>query len=241
VLEILANVAQILGFTLQAADFVKRPRPSPDTEAVFVALLALTSNAKAWKSLHAMYHPLGIQIHSVVGELSEQRNGRPVPRDIQYIAPNSIRELFYDNILNDAVVNFRSNTRKDIKAIEASLDSSSPVFAASIEAIKKVDHSLGTEFEEIAACRQQVLEFHSRFLKFLADVGTFIGTPIWSGTEVKYVLDNRNMLARDLPQMIYTTDKVLMSFLDIYIKVVSDHAKAINIASSLKRGPSGDT
>ncbi len=77
-------------------------------------------------------------------------------------------------------------------------------------------------------------------MKFLADVGTFIGTPAWSGTEVRYVLDNRNMLARDLPQMIYTTDKVLMSFLDIYIKVVSDHAKASNIASSLKRGAGGE-
>lgn len=234
-LETFANIAQILGFTIQVAQLASDPKKTNETEVVFAALLALSTTAKSWKLLHARYHPLGKQIHSVVGAISEHKNGRPVPKGIGDISANSIRELFFDGILNDAVANFKVNTRKEIREIQSSLDKTDPNFIKAVASLREFDRTLADEFVELAEYRNDALEIHEKFMRFLSDVSGFIGNPTWGETEIRYILDNRGLLNNELPQMVYTTDKILMSFLDIYIKVVNDHARVSNISSALQR------
>lgn len=222
-LEILANLAQVLGFSLQAAEFMRRRKGLTDTDAALFSLFALTKNAQSWKSLHTRYHPLGIQIHSVVMELSELKSGRSVPKSLNSIAPNSIRELFFDGILNDAVAHFKQNTRKEIKIIGASFNTQEGSHATALEAIKNFDPTLANEFDEISECRQQFLDLHDKFLKYLAMLSGFISLPNWTDVEIKYILDNRSLLSQDLPNIIYITDKILMIFLDIYMRIVDEH------------------
>jgi hypothetical protein len=139
-------------------------------------------------------------------------------------------------MLHDAVAHFRQNTRKDVKIVEASFNTSDPSLAAALESIRAFDATLASEFEEIADCRQQFLELHDRFVNYLAKLSKFISSPTWTVAEVQYVLDNRNILKLDLPHMIYTTDKVLMTFLDVYMRVVSEHAGAAQFGPKSKGG-----
>ena len=241
-LEIFANIAEILGFTLHAVDFVRdrhagsvKGQGANDTRIVFAGLVALSSTAKSWKTLHMRYHPLSHQFQSVVREISEQREGVLFPKGVQDIAPSHLRLLFFDGFLNTAVVRFRSDTRKEIREIESSLNDKDERFAKSVNDIRVIDNSLAENFVELSLLRNDALQTHNNFLEFLSAVSGFISEPQWSDIHVRYILDHRKLLVNDLSQMINITDQVLMLFLDIYIRVVSDYAKASDIASILKR------
>jgi hypothetical protein len=220
VIELFASLATILGFTLDVSDRIR----DRESRVVFTGLLAISSTSKAWKTLHARYHPLNRQAQSVVGEISIYQDGRYVPKAVGDIAANKLRVLFFDSLLNDVVINFKSNTRKEIRSIRESLDNQNLSFKRDIEEIKRLDADLASELLELADLRVDALAIHERFLQYLDSLSNFIGEPNWNETHVRFILDNRNLLNSDLQQMINLTDKVLMTFLDIYIKIVEKYA-----------------
>jgi hypothetical protein len=219
-IELFASIATILGFTLEVSDRIR----DRESRVVFTGLLAISSTSKAWKTLHTRYHPLNRQVQSVVGEISIYQDGRYIPRSVGDIAANRLRVLFFDGILNDAVINFRNNTRREIRDIRASLDNGNISFQTKIEEIRRLDADLASELVELSDLRVDALLIHDRFLNYLDSLSNFIGEPNWNENHVRFILDNRNLLNLDLQQMINLTDRVLMTFLDIYIIMVQRYA-----------------
>ncbi|WCM53369.1 hypothetical protein OH720_10255 [Pseudomonas sp. WJP1] len=233
-IELFAAIAQILGFALQVSEHLKPAQRN--TPVVFQGLLALSSVSKSWKGMHSQYHPLNKQAQSIVYEISEYRNGLYIPKSVEEVAPNELRKRFFDNIINDAVANFEHNTRKEIKDIKRSLSADQEWFQDAMQKIRVHDPSLASDFEELAELKDDALLIHTRFIRFLSGVRGLMAKPRWGELEVNYILDHRSVLTTDLSQMIYVTDKVLMGFLDVYIKLVSEYGRSAGIPTPQPRG-----
>lgn len=222
-IELFGSIASILGFSIQLQEKIAGARPS-EAQIVFAGLLALSSASRSWKALHSKYHPLGKNFSGVLAELSDYRHSKMVPKPVGSIAPNDLRELFFDGILNDAILNFRSNTRREVRDISHSLMLEDKETERHLSTISRLNKGLSDEFCELCELKKDALVIHERFLAYLDTLKRFVCDPAWDQSHVSYLLDQRPLIAFDLPQMIFITDRVLMGFLDVYINIVSDYA-----------------
>lgn len=233
-IELFGSIASILGFSLQLNELAKNKKDSQEN-LLFTTLFALSTSSKAWKELHSKYHPLTKSFSSIVGEISTYNEGILVPCSIGSIAPDRIRRLYYDGLITEAIYNFNNNTRKTISAISSSIMLDSNETTEIIEKIKLVDIEIAICIEDIQRRKREAYEIHEKFLGYLSCVKKFVGEPSWTTEHIKYVVDNRALLANDLHQMIIITDAVLMNFLDIYIRVVSGYGNESGLSTILCR------
>lgn len=222
-IELFGSIASILGFSIQMQEKFAGAKPT-ENQIVFAGLVALSSASKSWKTLHSKYHPLSKSFSGVLAELSEHRHAIIVPRSPGSIAPNELRELFFDGILNDAILNFRGNTRREVRDISSSLVLEDPETQKHLQTISHANKSLSDEFCELCDLKKDALVIHDKFLEYLDTLKQFVCDPAWDQSHVSYLLDQRSLIAVDLPQMIYVTDRVLMTYLDVYIRIVSEYA-----------------
>jgi len=226
-IELFGSIASILGFAMQLDQNANEG--NDDSAIAFSGLIAISESSRSWKSLHSVYHPLERNFDGIISEISEYRNGRFVPKNPDYVNAGVLREHFFDGTVNTLVSSFSSRTNRDVKYIMSSLDLDKQEVVTSLNTIRGIDSHISNDFEDLCERKNEAMEIHQRFAEFLSHLKKFIGEPKWDESHVKYLLDNRQLLSTDLHNMIYITDRVLMGFLDIYMRVVNNYAQTRGI------------
>jgi hypothetical protein len=221
-LEFLSAIAGLMGFGIQVADKI-RDASKADAGLVLYALWALSKSSKSWKALHTRYHPLNVLFQSVVGEISTYNGGAHLPKDPGDVAPNELRKRFFDPTVSMVLENFRRETSDDIVVIQRSFNRQDAKYLDNVSTISRIDSGLGDDFAKLASTRDEALEKHAEFLAFLAQVSAFKAEPRWDLRRVEFILSNRIVLTNLLPRMIDLTDKILMTLLDTYIRIVVEY------------------
>jgi len=163
---------------------------------------------------------LNIPVQGLYEITTNFNNGQKEPKRPSDLSGSVVRRHFFTSTLNHTVQTFDADTRKCSKIIRDSLNPLEPAYRSHLDVIRNSRYaSLADEIEELSARRDDVLLFHDKFSKFLGGIKTFIHLPDWGDPEVRYFLDNRTFLEVNFPNVISNTDRVLMTLLDLFIKM----------------------
>lgn len=217
-LDVIASLASIFGFGLQLKE-IWTERYGNDAGQALSCLAAIAEYSKPWKSLHTKYHSLHRDINKIVETISSYNQGGWLPKDPSDIAPGELRKVFFEGNLNLAVEIFEHETNHDIKAIRDGLSMADK--PEDVDVLRKMSADILRRLEEVNEIRDSVVLTHHDFIAFLRNIRKFMGDPKWSLEEVAYVVQQKQLLDVRYHAIILSTDRALMSFLDIYYYVIN--------------------
>ncbi len=216
------SIASILGLSIQGYGKITKQYKGAGGEAL-VALKVLSQSTAAWKKIHQSYHSLNKELSTILPIISVYDGGFGQKKDADEISGNELKNKFTNGLLSISVSGFQSDTEPYIKTLEHQLKHANNLRDSEIEKFRnKGKMSLAESLEKIVKAHKIVLTTHGKFTTFLDQIKNFKEQEKWLSPQKEYILESYFLIKEDVPEIIYETDKALMSLLGFYEEILKE-------------------
>ena len=214
-IDIIANIASILGFTMQMNDkFFAHGmnKEQADNEMLLLFLKQLSVKSKAIKEIHQKYHSLS--------------------NDFRLVAVFLTNPVIYEKIVTNRSRALRNALKESLQTPSARIAQTQlsaqlrPCFENLLVSIKDESH-LSVEFSGINDCemkailrkilnaQKEIFQLHQQFCGIMKTIGSYpLGN--WGDSEFDFIKTNQRVFISAFYSIIDYADIILMGYLDIY-------------------------
>jgi hypothetical protein len=213
-IDMIANIATILGFSVQVYESFKTKHPGPLGESIGL-FVGLTDTVQCWKQIHHDYQSLSYEIDNVRMRINRSDNTQRPPGEI---LPKDLRDIFEGARFSTAIYQFQSSLDPSLFPLrQAALISKEK----QDEALRKIQNhglrDLSITVHEIVILQRDTVALHDEFCGFLGEMRSHIGKGEWQhSSDVEFILNHRMLLLTKFNMIIINADKALLNFLDIF-------------------------
>lgn len=221
-LSVFGSIASILGLCVQGYEKLKKSYKGKGGEAL-VALKVLSQSVAAWKKIHQSYHSINKELSTVLPLISNYHDGYESVKDVDDINSSNLKGKFTNGMLSIAVSSFKNDNLPYINTLTHQLNNSKAISEDEINKLRNEGHTaLSESLEKIKTANGIVLTTHTKFVEFLDKIHTFRRLERWQSEQKEYILSVKYLIKEDVPEIIYETDKVLMTMLGFYENILNE-------------------
>lgn len=222
ILDVAANIAQVLGFSIQAYDrFVNRNGQENASKhlGIFVTISPLTD---AWKICHQQYHTIMPDISNLLSIITVYEGRNESTITLNKLKRSDLYSALTTGALGTAVSDFESRLLTQFEVIGNSNVDSGEI-NESIESIKQRTPAISGCITQLRESAKRTVDRHRQFCKFLSDVDGHLIDDDPHDDLYKMVLSKRRFIRQSFNEVILDCDRAIIASLSIF-KAIADEA-----------------
>lgn len=213
-IDLLASIATILGFSMQVYDKISDKRSDKEEyndKIILLFLKELSVKSKAIKEIHQKYHSLNSDMRPVATFLSN-----PYIYGRIEIKHKQLRKELKEALQRPSASMAQNHLSAELESnfVELRINSKDQdVLLGKINSLN--DCEIKAPLRKIVTTQIHIEALHNNFCQIMQKVGTF-NRGDWGESEFSYILTNNKIFTSDFYQIIDYADGILMGYLDIY-------------------------
>lgn len=219
-LSLAANVAQILGVSIQIVDKVKGSKADP-REGYFLFLKELVQVSRAWKEFHQYYHLILGDVQALKNTIDRGREGKN-PKQLDNISAEDISDIMNSHTLVAFYEDFSIKLSRPSGRIEKTFSPDIRQLDVIITEISQNPISnIENNISSLRECRDIVLRNHGRVCEFMKWGMANYRIGNWTKNKRGELLEYSRCLSVDFPNVIKESDRALINILSVYEEFLS--------------------